>query len=172
MNPIQVQFIKTHEDAKLPTRNNHGTLQGATESQLLQNEKQGVFTFHYLRNDGDSGYDLSAVSDTLIPSGGSAVVPVGLQLAFISEGYWFRIEARSGLGFKHSVQPHFGIIDNQYRGDLGVKLYNMSNKDYFVKAGDRIAQIIFYPLISAEMSFTDEVSETSRGEKGFGSSGQ
>ena len=159
---IEVRFKKTHDNAVLPHQNN-------------------------VVDDGtsDSGYDLYAVEDTLIPRSdsapsvqgfpsevriGHAVVPVGIEVAYIQPGYWFKIEGRSGLGFKHGIQPHFGIIDNQYRGDLGVKLYNLSDMDYVVKSGDKIAQMVFYPLVEAEMSFTDEKHETSRGEKGFGSS--
>ncbi len=142
-----VKFVKTHEDAQLPAANNSeiGT--------------------------GDSGYDLTAVEDALVPGNGSAVVPVGLTLAYIEKGYWFRIEPRSGLGFKHSVQPHLGVIDNGYRGDLGVKLYNFKNESYTVKKGDRIAQFVVYPLIHPQCEWVDEVVESDRGDKGFGSSG-
>ena len=151
LNPV-VKFVKTHDDAQLPRANN---------SQI---------------GTGDSGYDLVAVEDTVIPwhqrNPGSAVVPVGLKLAYIQEGYWFRIEPRSGLGFKHSLQPHLGVIDNSYRGDLGVKLYNFGETQYTVTKGDRIAQFVVYPLIHPQCEFTDEVVETSRGDKGFGSSGK
>lgn len=156
---MKIQFLKTHEEAVLPARNNN------------------VFD-----GTGDSGYDLYAVKDLTIPASfnnnrnlikiGSAVVPVGLEVAYIEPGYWFRIEARSGLGFKHGIQPHFGIIDNQYRGDLGVKLYNLTNEDYQVRVGDKIAQMVIYKLIDAEMEFVDTKSETVRGDKGFGSSGR
>ena len=87
-------------------------------------------------------------------------------------GWWFRIEPRSGLGFKHNLQPHLGVIDNGYRGDLGVKLYNLGNKDYEVKPGDRIAQFVVYPLIQPVCSWADEVENTNRGDSGFGSSGK
>lgn len=178
---IKVKFIQTHPDAKLPTRNNHGMLDESIP--IDDSQEQATFGFYRLRNNGDTGYDLYAVDDVKIPGMGiavhgqdlsvnSAVVPVGLKLAEIEDGYWFRIEARSGLGFKYSVQPHFGIIDNQYRGDLGVKMYNLSSKDYHVSKGDKIAQIVFYPIIAAQMSFTDEATESARGEKGFGSSGK
>ena len=82
---------------------------------------------------GDAGLDLFSTQDVEIPPGGSVVVDVGLKLAFITPGYWFRIEPRSGLGFKQGVQPHLGIIDNGYRGDLGVKLYNFSDKPAFIE---------------------------------------
>ena len=145
-NPT-LKFKKTHEDAVLPQANNCDT------------------------GTGDSGYDLTAVENVVIPKQGCNVVPVGLKLADITPGYWFRIEPRSGLGFKHSIQPHLGVIDNGYRGDLGVKLYNFDkNKEHRVKKGDKIAQFVVYPLIQPQMSFTDEVSTSARGEKGFGSS--
>ena len=120
---------------------------------------------------GDSGFDLVAVEDVYISFGQSAVVPVGLTLADISPGYWCRIEPRSGLGFKHSIQPHLGVIDNGYRGDLAVKLYNFSNDtDYQVKKGDKIAQLVFYPLLQPEIQFTNTLTRTDRGSDGFGSS--
>ena len=153
LNP-KVKFIKTHPDAQLPRANN---------------DEIGT---------GDSGYDLVAVEDVLIKADSSAVVPVGLTLAYIEPGFWFRIEPSSGLGFKHSIQPHLGVIDNGYRGDLGVKLYNF-NKDHRnmtlanhqVKKGDRIAQFVVYPLIHPQCEWADEIIESKRGDKGFGSSG-
>lgn len=143
----KIKVIRTHDLAKLPTANN---------TQL---------------STGDSGYDLYAVEDTIIPSCNSAVVPVGLTLAYVEPGFWFRIEPRSGLGFKHSIQPHLGVIDNGYRGDLGVKLYNFCGHDHEVKAGDRIAQVIVYRLIQPVMEWSEEVEDSSRGDDGFGSSG-
>lgn len=148
MFPVDIKFVKTHEKAVLPKYN------------------------HSDPYTGDSGLDVTAVEDAIIPYSGSAVVPVGLKLAYVTPGYWFRVEGRSGLGFKHSIAPHFGIIDNPYRGDMGIKLYNFGKADYTVKAGDKIAQLIIYPLIQANIHWADEVSETNRGEKGFGSSGK
>ena len=145
-NPV-IKVKKTHPDAVLPTANN---------------KELGT---------GDTGYDLVAVEDVDIPHGRSEIVPVGLTLADISPGYWIRIEPRSGLGFKHSLQPHLGVIDNGYRGDLAVKMYNFHDEiDYIVSKGDKIAQLVVYPLFQPEMEFCDEVTETARGEKGFGSS--
>ena len=145
---IVVKFKKTSEWAKLPKINN------------------------VCPETGDSGCDLHAVNTIAIPSGGSAVVSVGLTLAYITPGYWFRIEPRSGLGFKHSLQPHLGIIDNGYRGDMGVKLYNFSDNDFMVQAGQRIAQIVIYKLYQPEIEWADDIVETARGDAGFGSSGK
>lgn len=144
---VNIKLIKTHDDAVLPTANNKEFLSG------------------------DTGYDLYAVEETVITRSSSAVVPVGLTLADITPGYWVKIEPRSGLGFKHSLQPHLGVIDNGYRGDLAVKLYNFNNtSSYTVKKGDKIAQLVVYPLLQPTFEFTDQVTETSRGDKGFGSS--
>lgn len=146
---MEIKVLKTHSDARLPEANDNTPMTG------------------------DTGYDLSAVEYVCIPPGESAVVPIGLQLAYITPGFWFRIEPRSGLGFKKSIQPHLGVIDNSYRGDLGVKLYNFHSKTYLeVAQGDRIAQLVVYPLIQAEIQFTDNIDETSRGNSGFGSTGK
>ena len=145
VNPV-IKFKKTHPDAVLPAANNDDL------------------------NFGDTGYDLVAVEDT--PISRSGVVPVGLTLAYIEPGFWFRIEPRSGLGFKHHIQPHLGVIDNGYRGDLGVKLYNLGHRQYNVKKGDRVAQLVVYPLIQPVCEWADDVEETSRGDKGFGSTGK
>ena len=147
MSNVTVKFKATHDDAVLPQANNKQT------------------------GTGDTGYDLVAVEDVDIPHGKSAVVPVGLTLADISPGYWFRIEPRSGLGFKYSLQPHLGVIDNGYRGDLAVKMYNFHDEvDYVVSKGDKIAQLVVYPLIQPKCEWATEVTETTRGDKGFGSS--
>lgn len=111
-----------------------------------------------------------SISDSPNVKIGHNIVPVGLNVGYITPGYWFRIEARSGLGFKYGLFPHFGIIDNGYRGDLGVKLYNTTNKDVYISKGDKIAQLVIYPLLSADLSWIDEAVTSERGENGFGSS--
>ena len=147
MSKPLIKLKKTHPDAVLPSANNKDT------------------------GTGDSGYDLVAVESGKIAARGSNIIAVGLTLADITPGYWIRIEPRSGLGFKHSIQPHLGVIDNGYRGDLGVKLYNFSNTDpYYVKSGDKIAQLVVYRLIQPTFEFSDDISETPRGNKAFGSS--
>ena len=143
-----VSFVKTHPDAVLPERNHKDT------------------------STGDTGYDVTAVEDVVVPARGSALAPVGLKLGYVPPGLWIRIESRSGLQFKHSISAFPGIIDNQYRGDMGIRLLNNSDTDYQVKKGDRVAQLVLYPLIVADTKFVEEVTESDRGEKGFGSSGK
>lgn len=144
---VEIKFTSTHEDAVLPVANNSET------------------------GTGDTGYDLTSIEDVRILPNGSRVIPVGLKLAYVTPGYWFRIEPRSGLGFKKSVQPHLGVIDNGYRGDMGVKLYNFHDfNDVQIRKGDKIAQLVVYELFQPTVSWAEEVSESARGEKGFGSS--
>jgi deoxyuridine 5'-triphosphate nucleotidohydrolase len=138
---LEIKFVKTHPDAKLPER----------------------------AHDSDSGYDIYSVEEVVVPGRGSVVVPVGLTLGYISNGWWFRVEPRSGLGFKHNLQPHLGIIDNGYRGDLAVKLYNFSDTNVTLNKGMKIAQLVLYPQVGAKVSFIDEVTEADRGDAGFGS---
>lgn len=143
---VRLKFVKTHEDARLPERNHKDPLTG------------------------DVGYDLFAVESVEIPPQQAAIVPVGLVLGDITPGYWFRIEARSGLGFKKGLQPHPGVIDNPYRGSLGVKLYNLSNDTQKIEKGQACAQFIVYKMIQSEVEWIDEVVPSKRGSKGFGSS--
>lgn len=146
MFPVTINFVKTHPDAVLPSYNHNDPYTG------------------------DSGLDVTAVEDVVIPAKGWVTVPVGLKLAFVTPGYWFRVEGRSGMGFKKHVFPHFGIIDNPYRGDMGVKLYNFSDVNVYILKGDKVAQLIVYPLIQTNVNWAFEVTETARGDKGFGSS--
>lgn len=141
-----VKLLKTHPDAQLPVANN---------------KESGT---------GDTGYDLVAVEDRYVDARGTSTVPVGLTLADITPGYWIRIEPRSGLGFKHNIQPHLGVIDNGYRGDLAVKLYNFGDTGYHVTKGDKIAQLVVYELFQPRFEFTESVTDTVRGASGFGSS--
>ena len=146
MFPVTIKFVKTHTAAVLPKFN------------------------HADPYTGDSGLDLTCVEETLVPAKGWAVVSVGLKLGYITPGYWIRVEGRSGVGFKKHIFPHFGIIDNPYRGDMGIKLYNFGTETQVFQPGDKIAQLIVYPLIQADVEWTDQVVETARGDKGFGSS--
>jgi dUTP pyrophosphatase len=143
-----IRLVKSHQDAQLPVVNNDDLLTG------------------------DTGYDVYSVESAYIQPHESRVVNVGLTVAYIEPGYWLQIMPRSGLGFKKGLQPHLGVIDNQYRGDLAIKLYNFSDKPATLSKGDRIAQLVAHQLNQAYFTFTDEVQETSRGSQGFGSSGK
>ena len=148
-NPLpKMGLIKDHPEAQLPTNNNVNSLTG------------------------DTGYDLYSIESSYILPGKSKVIDVGLTVAYIEPGYWFQIMPRSGLGFVKGLQPHLGVIDNQYRGNLAVKLYNFSDKPATLNKGDRIAQMVVHKLNQVNFQWEDDVSKTSRGNKGLGSSGR
>lgn len=143
MSEVTLKFKKTNADAKLPTKNNQS----------------------------DTGFDVYCVEDKTIPARDSSVVDVGLEFAYITPGYWVKVEGRSGLGFKHGISPHPGIIDSGYRGNAGIKLYNNTDVPYEVKAGDRIAQFVVYKNYEVAVE-EGETEESDRGASGFGSSGK
>lgn len=142
----KIEFIKTHKDAQLPSTKRYGAAHG------------------------DAAYDLHCVEDVKVPARGSTIAPVGLTVAKMPPNVWFRIEPRSGLGFKSNIQPHLGVIDNQYRGDLGVKLYNFGDEDVTIPKGSGVAQITLQRTQPIKFGFVENISETDRGAKGFGSS--
>ncbi len=123
---------------------------------------------------GSSGLDLYAAVDEeiLIPSGKIVLVPTGLALA-IPEGYEAQIRPRSGLALKHGITllntP--GTIDADYRGELKLIVINLGDKDYILKRGERIAQMVFSRVEKAEFMEVESLDETLRGSGGFGHTG-
>lgn len=109
----------------------------------------------------------------VLAAGGWALVPTGLRLA-IPEGYEGQVRPRSGLALKHGigVLNGPGTIDADYRGPVGVILFNFSREDFVINRGDRIAQIIFSRVEQLPIATADCLPETSRGEGGFGHTGR
>jgi len=100
------------------------------------------------------------------------LIPTGLHIA-LPDGYEAQVRPRSGLAYKKgiTVLNAPGTIDADYRGDIGVILINMSNEDFVVENGERIAQLVIAKYDQAEWNLVTELSETNRGEGGFGSTG-
>lgn len=122
---------------------------------------------------GSAGCDLIASDEVTLPPGKWAAVPTGLYLE-IPRGYVAQVCPRSGLALKHgvSVLNAPGIIDSDYRGEVKVLLVNHDSLRYTVKKGDRIAQLVFMPVVQAQLKLISQMSETERGEGGFGSTGR
>jgi dUTP pyrophosphatase len=123
-----------------------------------------------------AGADLYACLDELTPlvihPGETKMVSVGIKTEF-TPGYVALIHARSGLATKYGIAPanKVGVIDADYRGEWFVALHNHSNSSYSLEDGERIAQVLFQEIEHPEFVETDELSETERGEGGFGSTG-
>ena len=102
----------------------------------------------------------------------TAVIPTGLAME-LPEGFAGLIYARSGLAVKRGLSPvnGVGVIDADYRGEIMVALYNRSGQPQSIRHGERIAQMIVTPFLSAQFQQADELSNTVRGAGGFGSTG-
>ena len=119
----------------------------------------------------DAGLDLRSQWHTLIPAHGSAVFDTGVHIE-LPHGWYGKIESKSGLNVMHDIVSCGGVIDEEYIGSIVVKLYNFSDKDYVVNAGDKVAQMVIMPYIAPELEVVDKLGETDRGSRGFGSSGK
>lgn len=122
-----------------------------------------------------AGADLYAAIDeaiTIEPSE-TKLIPTGLALA-IPAGFAGLIYARSGLASKRGLAPanKVGVIDADYRGEVMVALHNHGKEAQTIEAGERIAQMVIAPYITANFILSDELDETVRGEGGFGSTGR
>lgn len=124
---------------------------------------------------GSAGYDLYAAleKDIIILPGKCALIPTDIAME-IPEGYFGAMYPRSGLSTKRGLRLAncVGVIDQDYRGAVGVPVYNDSEKVQVVKPHDRIAQMIFQPYQKMELNEVDELDATDRGQGGFGSTGQ
>jgi dUTP pyrophosphatase len=121
---------------------------------------------------GDAGLDLSACARVELGPGERALVPTGLAVA-IPEGYAGYVQPRSGLAAKHgiSIVNTPGLVDSGYRGELLVNLLNTDAREAFVvEPGMRIAQLVILELPEVELVEVDELPDSERGVRGFGSS--
>jgi dUTP pyrophosphatase len=110
--------------------------------------------------------------DMVIRPGERALIPTGLRFE-LPEGYEAQARPRSGLALRNGVtvlnSP--GTIDSDYRGPISILLVNLGREDFVVRDGDRIAQVVFAPVCRVVLAETDSLSETGRGEGGYGSTG-
>lgn len=126
------------------------------------------------QTEGSAGMDLRAAVDgeVVIPPGGRALIPTGVALS-IPPGVEGQVRPRSGIAIRHGVtclnSP--GTIDADYRGEVQVILANLGEEPFLVRRGDRIAQIVFSPVLSARLSVVRELDGTARGTGGFGHTG-
>lgn len=121
-----------------------------------------------------SGADLKAAlkEAVILKAGERVIIPTSVFLA-IPEGYEAQVRPRSGLAAKFgiTVLNTPGTIDADYRGEIKVILFNSSKEDFFIQPGDRIAQMVFAPVVQAQFIKKENLNETERGHGGFGSTG-
>ena len=121
---------------------------------------------------GSAACDLKSTDELVIPSGTRVTVGTGIKLE-IPSGFGAMVCSRSGLAAKNGIQvlnaP--GIIDTDYRGEIKVILHNSGQSEFIVKKGDRIAQLLFFPIFQAIFQKAELIDNTARGEGGLGSTG-
>jgi len=139
---VELKVKRLHPEAKLPVR----------------------------KREGDAGLDLYAVEDVVLKPGGWAAVPTGIAVE-IPKGYFGLIKDRSGLALKYALHCLAGVVDENYRGELKVVIINLGPKEVRIEKGTRIAQLLVIPYLPVEVKEVEELSDTERGKKGFGSSG-
>ena len=102
------------------------------------------------------------------------MIPTGIAIAMPSFDMGAFIFARSGLATKHGITlaNSVGVVDSDYRGEIKVGIINLGTEDYKIRNGDRIAQLVFMPVLNMNLVEVNSLEETSRGEGGFGSTGK
>lgn len=122
---------------------------------------------------GDAGLDLFAAEAVTLAAGASGLVKTGISVQ-LPEGTEAQVRPRSGLALKHAVtvlnSP--GTVDEGYRGEVGVIMINHGRDDFHIEQGMKIAQMLVKPVYTVEVVEASELSDTTRGEGGFGSTGR
>lgn len=143
---------------------------------ILDPRMGDVFALPTYATPGSAGMDLRACIDTAITisPGETVLIPTGLAIFIDDPTIAATILPRSGLGHKHGIVLGnlVGLIDSDYQGPLMISMWNRGNGVFTIEPGDRIAQLVFLPVIQPEFTLVNEFKTTERGQNGFGSSGQ
>jgi dUTP pyrophosphatase len=127
---------------------------------------------HYAHGpEEDAGMDLRSLERVVLPPGIARGVATGIAIE-LPAGYEAQVRPRSGLALKHAVTVNFGTIDPGYRGEIRVVMFNLSEADYVIEKGDRVAQLVVARYERVECEECIELGDSRRGEDGFGSSGR
>ncbi|CAG9327221.1 unnamed protein product [Blepharisma stoltei] len=117
-----------------------------------------------------AGLDLYASEPLIIPSKGRGLAKTGIAIA-VPRGHYGRVAPRSGLAVNFGIDVGAGVIDSDYRGEVGVVLFNFGDQDFAVNPGMRIAQLIIEKIEVPDVVEVADLNETVRGDGGFGSTG-
>jgi len=121
-------------------------------------------------SEGAAGYDLTSVVNVCINPGKRRLISTGVSIK-LPKGVYGRIAPRSGLSVRHGLNVGAGVIDEDYRGEIQVLLFNHGEMQCYITEGERIAQLICEKCEYPEVTQVDSLDETERGQGGFGSTG-
>ncbi|MFB2640020.1 dUTP diphosphatase [Shewanella bicestrii] len=145
------------------------------ELKILDSRIGSEFPLPAYATQGSAGMDLRAMIDTTmtIAPGETQLIPTGIAIHVADPGLAAVILPRSGLGHKHGIVLGnlVGLIDSDYQGPLMVSCWNRSDTPFTLEIGDRLAQLVFVPVVQAQFKLVDEFDSSDRGEGGFGHSG-
>lgn len=148
----------------------------ALQAKILDPRIGTEFPLPHYATPGSAGLDLRAMlkQDTVLEPGQTLLIPTGLSVYIGDPGLAALILPRSGLGHKHGVVLGnlVGLIDSDYQGQLMVSVWNRGQKHFTIEPGERIAQMVFVPVVQAEFNLVEEFDSSERGEGGFGHSGR
>ncbi len=143
---------------------------------ILDSRIGNEFPLPTYATEGSAGLDLRALIDESfeIQPGEAKLIPTGLSIYIADPNLAAVILPRSGLGHKHGIVLGnlVGLIDSDYQGPLMVSMWNRGNEPFNIEVGDRIAQLVFVPIVQAEFNIVEDFQQTERGEGGFGHSGK
>ena len=119
-----------------------------------------------------AGYDLYSAYDDIVPARSQCLVKTDIQFS-LPKGCYGRIAPRSGLALEHFIDVGAGVIDRDYRGNICIVIFNLGKRDFYIKRGDRVAQIILEQIFNLEIEESKiiDISPSTRGTDGFGSTG-
>ncbi len=145
------------------------------ELKILDSRIGSEFPLPAYATAGSAGMDLRAMIDTAltIAPGDTVLIPTGIAIHVADPGLAAVILPRSGLGHKHGIVLGnlVGLIDSDYQGPLMVSCWNRGDSPFTLEMGDRLAQLVFVPVVQAQFKLVDEFDSSDRGEGGFGHSG-
>jgi dUTP pyrophosphatase len=121
-------------------------------------------------HEGDSGMDIFSIEDKLIKAGTREIISTGIAMEYPKE-YCTLIWDKSGMAANYGIKVMGGVFEHIYKGEYKIILLNTSDKDYEIKKGQKIAQILVQPIILAEIEEVNSLSESQRQESRFGSTG-
>lgn len=124
----------------------------------------------YYARSGDAGMDIFSDEEVVLEAGERKKIKTGIKME-LPEGYVGLIWDKSGVAFNDGVKTMAGVCDSSYRGEILIVLVNLGKNSYKIKKGQKIAQMLIQKVEKADIELVDMMSETSRGEDGFGSTG-
>jgi dUTP pyrophosphatase len=152
-------------------------MQTKIELKVIDQRISDKFPLPQYETNDSAGMDLRAMIDEdsiFVKAGATKLIPTGIAIFIKDSNICATILPRSGLGHKHGIVLGnlVGLIDADYQGQLFVSLWNRSSQDFEIKLGDRIAQLVFLPVVRVGFNVVEEFDNSERGTKGFGSTGK